>query len=631
MATQKKPKKHVKARQGRAEILWNRVRSSKKLKPLAFVAAFAAMGSYIIFSQAATNSPPAGGYFQTLQPGSALPTDEQCAARVNRSTWEPRPENTVANQTLPGSFYLPGFVRNDGGVDDRSRAYADRVTGNFKGTTDEIIQWASCKWGFTDEIVRAVAVAESTWYQSALGDYTSDPAKCQVGYTIPCPESFGLQQVKATSHRGTFPQSRDSTAFNVDYTLMTRRVCYEGWVTWLYDIGSASYQAGDEWGCVGLHYSGRWYDAGANNYIATVKNHFTSKPWLGWLDSSMVNNAANIARGKNVTTSALWSENLQKITDGVVTSDQYATMAEGSQWAQIDLGQSYDIGRIRLWHYYNGGRIYRDVIVQTSSTPDFSSNVYTVFNNDTDNSSGQGLGTDSEYAEVGAGKDLNFSTIAGMRYVRFWSNGSTANAGNHIVEAEVYEPSAPTDTSPPTAPTNLLVNAVSTSQINLSWSASTDNVGVTSYDVYRNNYIVGTVSTTSYSDTGLSAGTVYNYHVKARDAAGNSSAISTTSSATTQAVITNPTDTTAPAVTISSPSSGSIINNNVSVKATATDNVAVAKMEVYIDGSRKATSATGSINYGWNARKAARGSHTITVKAYDAAGNAGQSSVTVYR
>ncbi|MDQ4089722.1 MAG: hypothetical protein M3163_05410, partial [Actinomycetota bacterium] len=99
--------------------------------------------------------PPAGGYFGTLAPGSVLPSDAQCAAQVRRSTWEPRPENTKANQTVPASVSLPGFTPEDGGTDRRARTLADRVTGNFKGTTDEIIQWAACKWGFSDETVRA--------------------------------------------------------------------------------------------------------------------------------------------------------------------------------------------------------------------------------------------------------------------------------------------------------------------------------------------------------------------------------------------------------------------------------------------------------------------------------------------
>ncbi len=79
-----------------------------------------------------------------------------------------------------------------------------RVTGNFKGTTDEIIQWGACKWGIDEDIVRAMAIGESNWRMSQLGDYVSDPAKCASGYTTPCPTSFGILQVKHTAHPGTY-------------------------------------------------------------------------------------------------------------------------------------------------------------------------------------------------------------------------------------------------------------------------------------------------------------------------------------------------------------------------------------------------------------------------------------------
>lgn len=197
--------------------------------------------------------------------------------KVRRSPWEPRPANRAANHTVPTSVSLPGFTPNDGGVDLRARALADRVTGKFTGTTDEIIQWASCKWGFSDDLLRAVAAQESNWNQAAEGDMTTVLGRCQIGYSVPCPESFGLTQIKARFNRGTFPLSLTSTAFNVDYALMNRRICFEGWLDWIDD---PNYGAGDEWGCVGLHYSGKWMDEGAVRYIEKVKAKLDAKVWL---------------------------------------------------------------------------------------------------------------------------------------------------------------------------------------------------------------------------------------------------------------------------------------------------------------------------------------------------------------
>ena len=90
------------------------------------------------------------------------------------------------------------------------------------------------------------------------------------------------------------------------------------------------------------------------------------------------------------------------------------------------------------------------------------------------------------------------------------------------------------DTTAPTTPTNLSGTAVSSSQITLSWTASTDNVGVTSYIVSRNGTQVGTPTTTNFSDTGLSASTTYVYTVSAADVAGNVSSPATSSGVTTQ-------------------------------------------------------------------------------------------------
>jgi hypothetical protein len=90
------------------------------------------------------------------------------------------------------------------------------------------------------------------------------------------------------------------------------------------------------------------------------------------------------------------------------------------------------------------------------------------------------------------------------------------------------------DGTPPSIPTNLIANAISTNEVNLSWLSSTDNVGVAGYDIYRNSTKIATTSALSYEDTGLSANTLYMYTVDAFDAAGNISGESSSTSATTQ-------------------------------------------------------------------------------------------------
>ncbi len=102
-----------------------------------------------------------------------------------------------------------------------------------------------------------------------------------------------------------------------------------------------------------------------------------------------------------------------------------------------------------------------------------------------------------------------------------------------------YSGHAPSDTQPPTAPANLVASAVSSSEVDLTWSASTDDVAVASYEVRRSTdggasfVTAGTTTTAGFADLGLTGGTTYTYRVTARDLAGNVSAPSNTASATT--------------------------------------------------------------------------------------------------
>ena len=112
------------------------------------------------------------------------------------------------------------------------------------------------------------------------------------------------------------------------------------------------------------------------------------------------------------------------------------------------------------------------------------------------------------------------------------------------IQTDMNTPVSPAgpDTTPPTAPTGLNATAVSSTQVNLGWTASTDNVGVTEYRVERcagsgcTNFVqVGTPTGTSFNDTGRSPSTTYRYQVRAADAAGNLSPYSTIATATTPA------------------------------------------------------------------------------------------------
>src|SRR5439155_14964171 len=95
---------------------------------------------------------------------------------------------------------------------------------------------------------------------------------------------------------------------------------------------------------------------------------------------------------------------------------------------------------------------------------------------------------------------------------------------------------APADTTAPSVPTGLAGTAVSATQINLTWNASTDNVGVAGYKVFRNGVQITTTSALAYGNTGLSPATTYSFAVAAFNAAGKSSALSAAASKRTRAV-----------------------------------------------------------------------------------------------
>jgi hypothetical protein len=152
----------------------------------------------------------------------------------------------------------------------------------------------------------------------------------------------------------------------------------------------------------------------------------------------------NLAKGKPVKSSdemPIIGE-ISYITDGdkEAADGSYAELAPLQQHVTVDLGKPCELYAIVMWHYHKQPRVYYDVVVQLSNDPDFIKDVKTVFNNDIDNSSGLGVGTDKHYVETSEGKliDLISQGSPKARYVRFYSNGNTSNDLNHYIEVDVY-------------------------------------------------------------------------------------------------------------------------------------------------------------------------------------------------
>jgi chitodextrinase len=191
-------------------------------------------------------------------------------------------------------------------------------------------------------------------------------------------------------------------------------------------------------------------------------------------------------------------------------------------------------------------------------------------------------------------------------------------AGNESARSDpaVANTGTAPDTEPPTAPTGLTATAFGPIRIDLSWDASTDNVGVSGYRVYRDGNPIATVdgSTLSYQDTAVAPATSYTYTVDAVDAAGNRSAESDPATTSTPADTTAPTQPTGLTATARGP-------NTVDLSWSASsDDVGVAGYTIYRDGSQVAAVGEATTSYSDTSALPST-TYSYTVDALDAAGN----------
>jgi subtilisin family serine protease len=234
------------------------------------------------------------------------------------------------------------------------------------------------------------------------------------------------------------------------------------------------------------------------------------------------------------------------------------------------------------------------------------------------------------------------ATVASSPYATAWDT-STATLGAHTLRARAYDTvgnatdsapinvtvttAPPPDTTPPTvAITAPGAGAVVTGTV--TWSATaSDNVGVTKVELRDGATVVTTLTASPYTFSWSTSSVATGAHTltaTAYDAAGNR-----TTSASCPITI----DRTAPTVSLTAPASGATVSGTVTVSATAADNTSVARVEFYRDGSTLlAIDTTSPYSISWDTTTLAAGSHALTAKAYDAAGNVTTSasrSVTV--
>lgn len=148
----------------------------------------------------------------------------------------------------------------------------------------------------------------------------------------------------------------------------------------------------------------------------------------------------NIALGKKVTSSdkSPLAGSYELVTDGnKEATDEYLELHRKPQWVQVDLEKSVPVTAIVVWHSFSTPQVYHDFVVLGSDDPDFKKDVTVFYNNDYDNTLTLGAGKDLEYFETHEGRLIN-AKGKNVRYIRFYSNGSTFGRLNRYTEIEVW-------------------------------------------------------------------------------------------------------------------------------------------------------------------------------------------------
>lgn len=195
---------------------------------------------------------------------------------------------------------------------------------------------------------------------------------------------------------------------------------------------------------------------------------------------------------------------------------------------------------------------------------------------------------------------------------------SRDSVGNLSPPSDPLIVTPPTDTTKPTVPKGLSAADVTPTSFTLTWTASTDNVGVTGYDVYRNNVLIGSTPNTSFNVTGLAASTLSSMRLKAKDAAGNISGFSVILAVTTSAPPNVP-----PAIALTAPADGSAFTLpfTLTLSASATDSDgSIAKVEFFDNGTLLGETTAPDQSGVWLLTLSAplsSGSHSLTARATD--------------
>ncbi|MDD2309698.1 MAG: Ig-like domain-containing protein [Desulfuromonadaceae bacterium] len=217
---------------------------------------------------------------------------------------------------------------------------------------------------------------------------------------------------------------------------------------------------------------------------------------------------------------------------------------------------------------------------------------------------------------------LNTTSLASGTYMLM---AKAYDAAGNVGQSSNVSVTVVNDTTAPTVSLTTPANNATVSGTTTITASASDNVGVSKVEFYRSGTLLYAANVAPFSyawNTATVTNGSYTLTAKAYDNTGN-----VATSANVVVTVNNVVaDVTAPVVSVTAPATGATVSGTVSVAASASDNSGVSKVEFYVNGALKATDTASPYTYSWNTALVSNGSYNVMAKAYDAAGNIGQSA-----
>jgi len=260
------------------------------------------------------------------------------------------------------------------------------------------------------------------------------------------------------------------------------------------------------------------------------EGHFYTNLTYSGTTTGISSTSASVARVTNLPKNGVGALKIVMSDDANSTDDWFVRLLSGAGSPSNNISLSSD-GKIRLWLYSSMTQSDAQIFLWLDDTDGIEASNRITINNDGQYHLYEWSLTDNSQWTAFTGNGQIDGTNVTLDALMFTS--PNASPWTAIYIDDVYHSLDNLDTEAPTAPSELTASNITQTSLDLFWTASSDNVGVTSYDVFKDGILLGNTTNTTYSVVGLSAGSTYGFYVKAKDAAGNISNSSATKNITT--------------------------------------------------------------------------------------------------